>query len=537
MSSHPYQAIAKRAKARNAPPPPTRKLLEPGKSEATPTVVFTEEERKLIAEAAYQIYKDAPDISREIALQRAAEQNLPADRQKKIVYPNVTHWVIPHWTRLDEERGQQLLSENRSVVARLRALAEAPEQVTPPTVEPTEPTEPTAMAEALTAAVKEAEAPELLETPTVEAQTEPEPEPEPTAVPLLEKIPTEQVEAMAKVARKVFWKPDEIEKVALETARLLATDIEGNLSDLNAVRQAQIAVLEEDRRRDLNAAHKCQTVIDRAIELIPVVKRNMARKALEEREAREAEERMQAAEAERIEREALEARAHEQATHDIEEMRKRTEAEAIRTRAQTEAFSAAVATEVSKTLDAAPYGLLIGALAKKVMGDFMGSMIAEIRADMKTMVHTELKAELLAAIEAIPKAQAAPQVVQLAQGAHVPTDAHSLTLAPKDHMPKVVVVGLTYQQFDELKKGFFGVAELELIKTQAGGMNGGNAGANMLSAANRADVVIAMLDHVGLDVKAAGLKCPVPFIKINGAVSGARRWIRQWLNGEISLAA
>lgn len=532
MSRHPYQAIAKRAEARNAPPPPTRKVLEPRKPEST-TVIFTEDERKRISEAAYQIYKDDPDISREIALQRAVEQSLPPDRQKKIVYPNVTHWVIPHWTRLDEERDQQILSENRGI-ARLRAIAQAPEQVTLPVDEPTEPT---AMAVALATAVKQAEAPELLETPTVEAQTESEP----TAVPLLEKTPTEQVEAVAKGASKpitrVFWKPDEIEKVALETARLLATDIEGNLSDLNAVRQAQIAVLEEDRRRDLNAAHKCQIVIDRAIELIPVVKRNMARKELEEREAREAEERIHAAEAERIEREALEAKAHEQATHDIEELRKRTEADAIRTRAQTEAFSAAVAAEVSKKLDAAPYGLLIGALAKKVMGDFMGSMIAEIRADMKTMVHTELKAELLAAIEAIPKAQAAPQVVQLAQGSHVPTDAHSLTLAPKDHMPKVVIVGLTYQQFDELKKGFFGVAELELIKTTAGGMNGGNAGANMLSAANRADVVIAMLDHVGMDVKAAGMKCPVPFIKINGAVSGARRWIRQWLNGEISLAA
>jgi hypothetical protein len=44
-----------------------------------------------------------------------------------------------------------------------------------------------------------------------------------------------------------------------------------------------------------------------------------------------------------------------------------------------------------------------------------------------------------------------------------------------------------------------------------------------------------------MDVKTAGIKLnqngPCPFIGITGSTSGAKRWIRQWLNGEVALAA
>lgn len=498
----PHMTSKERSKHRNAAKQQHREALlhEPDVS------ILTPEERIAIGDTSYRHFADGAVPTRQAALQLAADQVLSENRRRTIPFANVSHWLRPHWIKLDEQTGQTFATDGRF------QHTEKIEKHKAPQAEPTEMIGPPAPVQA-------------------EAQT-PETPPESDGV----NIDTQPKEPK-KPKKKVFWKPDEIEKVALETARLMVEDREGSLSDVEAIRQAQRNVLAEDRQRAISQIALAQDVHDRAITLMPVVRRRNEKQEREAREALEAEQRMAAAEEER---KANEIRMAEQTAHFTEQAERAAalaKEDEFRNRAQAEAFSKAVAAEVSKQLDSATYPALIGAIAKKVMGDFMGSLSEQIHTIATEAAKTAVNEQVKLGIAQMPVREVPASVVQLAQGATVPLGTQEIKLAPKDHTPKILVVGLTYQQFDELKKGFFGMAELELIKTHSGGMNGGNAGANMLSAAKRADVVVAMVDHVGADVKAAALKCTIPFIRITGAMSGARRWIRQWLNGEISIAA
>jgi hypothetical protein len=452
-------------------------------------VEWTPEEMKQIAKVAYDALVALPDMPRIRAIRQAVE-TLPQDRQKSIKHwSDVRYFIEREFKILDQETGHSFAPPP---FHRERLAEQQQEESSPVETKAAAPAK---------------------------------------AAPFLDRVPVTASPAPRK--KRVIWTPEETETVALEAARLLVTDHDGKLSDLEAVRQAQLAQLPEDRQKVLYQSVNCQEAIDRAVKLMPVVKKNMERKAREEQEARDLEERMRVAEEERIERERLESEVREKALAEAEEIRKRAEADSIRTRAQTEAFSAAVAAEVAKSLDAAPYGQLLAALAKKVMGDFMGSLAEQVKSTVDT--------EVQSAIAELRKAASSAQVVQVAADTpHLPSNVAELKLAPKDHTPKVIVVGLVNQQFDDLKKTFFGMAEFVLVKSQAAsGPGGGNTGAMMLSAARneRADVVVALVDHCGMDVKSAGLKLEVPFIRLTGSVSTAKRWLRQWLNGEISIAA
>lgn len=443
--------------------PPLPQGMTPG--------AYSPEERSLIATKGYSVYAADPTISREVALQRVVDDLLPPERQCKIIYQNVCHWVRDTWKQLDAETGQQLATQNRGRAAALAKPA---------------------------------------------AAAEPAPVIQPEPVPVTQPEP----ESSGERKKKVFWKPDETEQVALEAARLLVEDSEGALSDLAALRQAQINVLAADRQRTLNQAKVCQDTLDRAQQLVPVVRRNKARKEKEEREAAEATERM---ERERIEREAREKEEAEErikAEAEAETTRLLAEREEARRRIHAEAFNAAVAQEVQKRVDAAPYAAILGALAKKVVGDFMGELMKEMKGTMEAQM-LKVMDELTKPVEHAPESE--PET---------PSNVHEL------HKPahlSVVVVGIGNQEYDQLRKDFFGSVTFKQVKVSVGNRNGQTAQA-MLEAAKGVDAVCAMHHVVGADVKMAAVRLKemkVPYIAVTGSLRDLKSRIKSALSGEL----
>jgi hypothetical protein len=428
---------------------------------------------------------------------REAVKRLPKNRQKFIdKWFQVRRWIVKDWTLLDTQLGNNFAQAN---VGHL-----TPVPVLPPASSPVE--------------MPEVEAPMIEAAPAPVAKR-----------PYLD--PATPIAATRK--KTVFWKPDEKESVALAAAALMLE--ENPPKPLEAIRQAQ-TVLREERQRTLRTTGDCADTIDRAINLMPVVARNFERKADEERAEAEANERMAREARERTEREAHEAEEKLHAEAQAEAARLLAQQQEERDKVMGEAFKAAVAQQVNKRLDESSYVQILGALAKKVLGDFMGEMATQIKADVSAQVSEAVRIEL-AELSKIKMPTG-----HVAETATVPSGVSELKLAPKDHLPRVVVVGLVNQQYDDLKKAFFGMAELTLVKSQAaGGNHGGNTGAMVMKEAERADVVVALVEHCGMDVKTAGMKLnqngPCPFVGITGSTSGAKRWIRQWLNGEVALAA
>lgn len=470
---------------------------------ASSSIVWTKDEQNQVAAEAYAIFAADPDQGRMAAI-REAVKTLPTDRQLHVEkWFHVRRWIVTSWEFLDKQTGNNYAQPNAEYVA----------SPTAPRPTPVVPEEPVVNAEP--AVILEPEAPQL--------QLDVEPAPQaPKTEP--QEAPT------SKAGRKmIHWKPDEKEAIALAAAALMLND--GSLKGLEAVRQAQVTAAEPDRQRTLRTTGDCQEVIDRAINLMPVVARNQERKSEEARIEQANRERAETEERERSEREARENEARVQAETTAEAARLLAQQQEERDKVMGEAFKAAVSQEVGKRLDQSSYAQILGALAKKVLGDFMGEMATQIKADVSAQVAEAVRG----ALGELSKVRVHTEAVA------VPSGVSELKTAPKDHLPRVVVVGLVNQQFDDLKKTFFGMAELTLVKSQAGGAGGSNTGAMVMKEAERADVVVALVEHCGIDVKTAGIKLnqngKCPFIGITGSTSGAKRWIRQWLNGEVALAA
>nr|WP_132455204.1 hypothetical protein [Paraburkholderia sp. BL8N3] len=106
--------------------------------------------------------------------------------------------------------------------------------------------------------------------------------------------------------------------------------------------------------------------------------------------------------------------------------------------------------------------------------------------------------------------------------------------APRNHLPRVTVVGLINQQAQDVERHFAEAIEFKFIKSQGSGGSGAHGGAGMLARGSNADVVISMTDFNGHDVDEAAKHLNVPFVRLNGSVSALKRWLTSWLNGEAS---
>lgn len=474
---HPYQmardiAMAKKNKAA-APEMPEYQAGD-----------WTRDEQHTISSEAYAIFGRDPTMGRMAAIRQAVNL-LPKKRRRFIAkWYHVRNFIEKDWGVLDESTGRNYAQPNAEHVP----LTDIPTNDAALSVEPQ--------------AALPIEAPAPVETPAENVA-----EPEVQAVPAAEKVAKPQ-------KSPVFWKPDEIEKVAIAAAELL---IEGfNSKPLPLIREAQKRALGDDRQRVLQTIDHLKGTPERAAELVPIIKRRNEQREKEAQEAQEAAERM---EQERIEREERERLANEErikAEAQAEATRILAEREAERQKIHTEAFNSAVAQAVQKQMDLAPYTAILGALAKKVLGDFMEPL-------MKGM-EERMEAKMLGILD---------QLTQPTEpAATVPDNVHQIKKA--NHL-NIVVVGIGNQEYDQLRKDFFGDVAFKQVKVLADSRGGQTAQA-MLEAAKGMDAVCAMHHVVGADVKMAAVKLKemkVPYIAVTGNLRDLRSRIKSALTGEL----
>lgn len=99
--------------------------------------------------------------------------------------------------------------------------------------------------------------------------------------------------------------------------------------------------------------------------------------------------------------------------------------------------------------------------------------------------------------------------------------------AAREHLPKVVIVGLIRQQMNDVEDEFRNTLQFTFIKSQdASGHNH-----NMFS--RKADLVVAMTKFISHEVSNAAKKLDAPYVLMNGGVSGLKKWLHKWLDGDI----
>ncbi|WP_439891570.1 hypothetical protein ACS7SF_02720 [Ralstonia sp. 25C] len=113
--------------------------------------------------------------------------------------------------------------------------------------------------------------------------------------------------------------------------------------------------------------------------------------------------------------------------------------------------------------------------------------------------------------------------------------AENVRTVPRDHRPRVCVVGLLNQQEQDVKHAFGDALEFVFVKSQGTGGSGAHGGHGMLERGARCDLVISMVNFNGHDVDKAAKKLNVPFVRVNGSVSALKKWLTSWMNGEVAL--
>jgi hypothetical protein len=108
---------------------------------------------------------------------------------------------------------------------------------------------------------------------------------------------------------------------------------------------------------------------------------------------------------------------------------------------------------------------------------------------------------------------------------------HKPKAVARDVKPRVVVVGLLNQQAEDVEDDFKNQIDFTFVKSQQAG-SGREGGHGMLNRSKKADVVIAMTKFIGHDVEKAAKSLDAPYVRVNGSVSGLKKWLTQYLNGE-----
>jgi hypothetical protein len=283
-----------------------------------------------------------------------------------------------------------------------------------------------------------------------------------------------QTEAPEERKAMVRWTDPEKLIIARESKRLLASF--NDMSPLDAIRKAVFGYLPESRHRIIDAISQVKW-IHALWEQIDAVEQAKAR----EREARE----------------------------------RAPAADAVKADAVAEAVKPA------ETASPNPQDLsvetLIKAFAVKIGQQLIRGIGEQIQeAIMRQVINT---------LQGIP----------LRPGA-LPEGATRVHAVPRDRKPRVTVVGLLHQQENDVRRAFGDMVVFTFIKSQQQGGSGAHGGAGMLARGAQADVVISMVDFTGHDVDKASKHLDVPFVRLNGSVSALKRWLSQWLNGQVALA-
>lgn len=241
------------------------------------------------------------------------------------------------------------------------------------------------------------------------------------------------------------------------------------MTRLDAIRQAIEYALPPERRRNINKFEKVADWIEDEWKALDEAER--ATQA--EREARE-----RAAELER----------------QAEESRRATEA------ARAEA-------EAAKALDPAslPFATLIEAIGVKIAGMLLRSVGEQLQDSIMQRITEALGNVTLPS--------------------PLPEGATRLHAAPRNRKPRVLVVGLVRQQEEDIKRALGELLTLEYARVEHAD--------NLEDKARGADLVVLMTKFISHKHQDIVRRVNEHIVYRNGGVTELKRWLTQWINGEV----
>ncbi|MBB2915892.1 hypothetical protein [Cupriavidus alkaliphilus] len=452
-------------------------------------ILWTDDEKKIVARESLRLKKMDSGLSDALALQNA-QMLLPEERQRPSFknWKSTASWLMPLWHEFAgvAHDGPQSNGRPVAVTVKKSKLANSIQQGTEQT--------PAAVQAAATEAETVADAapmPAERESTGDSDNVSESPYKFRTAEESNESLPVQQ-QAEAEAATQkpaVRWTPEERERIARRSREIMARH---DIAALDAVRAANIE-LDDDRQRDISTMSLVSEW------LLPMWKQ-LDKQEQEARAQAEREER------ERAEREAADA-----------------ERIANAARERQEAVDAAVAA----TFENASFDDLLKRLGQKIAGALMESISESLDA--------AVAARIASVVQSLPGTLPS-NVAVLKPNAEV-DGVGTVSVAPRDHKPRVCVVGLMNQQAEDVRRAFGNALDFTFIKSQQTGGSGAHGGAGVAARAQGCDVVIGMTNFTGHDVDEAAKKLHVPFIRLNGSVSALKRWLQHWLNGEVALAS
>ncbi|MGF6641791.1 hypothetical protein [Paraburkholderia sp. MM6662-R1] len=156
-------------------------------------------------------------------------------------------------------------------------------------------------------------------------------------------------------------------------------------------------------------------------------------------------------------------------------------------------------------------------VAKKAAGLMVGSLVETLQTQVLSQLTGVVRTPMSLHMPGVPP-------IQLEQG-------EATKPAPRDRLPRVLVIGLMRQQTWELKRAMDGILKLDFIQVEHTG------GSSIEEKARNADLVVLMTKFISHQHTAAAKKANSHVVYRNGGVSELKRWLTSWVNGEIALAA
>jgi hypothetical protein len=162
-----------------------------------------------------------------------------------------------------------------------------------------------------------------------------------------------------------------------------------------------------------------------------------------------------------------------------------------------------------------PLSLSFETLIKAVGGKIVQQVIGAIGEHLQEAIMTRIDEAIMRAPPQMP----------------LPEGVTRLHQAPRDRKPRVLVVGLLNQQANDVEEALDGMMNLDFIKVE------GSDPSSLEAKARKADLVILMTKFISHKHQETCKRVSEHVVYRNGGVSELKRWLTQWINGEVLTAA
>lgn len=171
---------------------------------------------------------------------------------------------------------------------------------------------------------------------------------------------------------------------------------------------------------------------------------------------------------------------------------------------------------------------LIAEIAKEVAGTIGLLVMDEVRRQLDGAIKGLDKRILDALPKQTEPATPSQQHITVQTVDAVPEGVNKVAIAPRDRKPRICVAGLMNQQINDVRREFGSLIDMSFVKSDKGSGSDVDAYRNM-------DVVICMTRFSSHAVEREAKSVGAPLVRITGAVSALKRWLRSWINNEIAI--